>query len=214
MLAWTKCPTKSQVAGGLRRHNAGVMEFGEWLMTSWHWHTFHITGSMWREPTGCGPLTMPQHWCFRCPRPQQTVEQTVDYREIWDVMTLDHVTSLSRKSWISPVVWAELYAGKRWRTVRDVLSHQALIIGATGNAVNALQWHHMAVKASQITRNDCLLNRLFKLTTTKTSRLCITGYLWGESTVYRWVSLTKDSNKESLSCCCHAQEISISNNAI
>ena len=52
-------------------------------------------------------------------------------------------------------------------------------------ATIVLHWCYMNVKSHQ------LLDRLFSITIKKTSKLIITGHLWGESTGHQWISLTK-----------------------
>ena len=54
-----------------------------------------------------------------------------------------------------------------------------------------LQWrHNERHSVSNHQYLDCLLNRLFRLTSKKTSKLCVTGS-WGESTGDLWIPLTK-----------------------
>ena len=50
-----------------------------------------------------------------------------------------------------------------------------------------LQWSHMTTMASQITSNSTVF--IFRLTTKETSRLHITGPLWGKSTGNYWIPL-------------------------
>ena len=45
----------------------------------------------------------------------------------------------------------------------------------------------------------CLFNRLFKLTSRKTSKFCITSPLWVEPTDDRWIPLTKGHSAENVS---------------
>ena len=59
----------------------------------------------------------------------------------------------------------------------------------------------MTAMVSQIIGNatDWLFSRLCRRTSKKTSRLCATGHLRGESTGDRWIPLTKASNLQSVS---------------
>ena len=56
----------------------------------------------------------------------------------------------------------------------------------------ALKWGIMSVLTTQITGNSTVLSAgWLGLTTKETSKLRITGLLWGESTDHRWFPLTK-----------------------
>ena len=60
------------------------------------------------------------------------------------------------------------------------------------DSVTPLLWRHNERDgASKHRRLNCLLNRFFRRRSKKTSKLHITGFLWGESTGHRWIPLTK-----------------------
>ena len=69
--------------------------------------------------------------------------------------------------------------------------------GNTGSYWNrnfhyTLQWrHNESDGVSNHRRLDCLLNRLFRRRSKKTSKPRVTGPLWGESTGDRWIPLAK-----------------------
>ena len=55
--------------------------------------------------------------------------------------------------------------------------------GASITMASHLQEHHGVSNHWQL---DCLFKNLFRLTTTQTSKLCISGPMWGESTGHYW----------------------------
>ena len=76
--------------------------------------------------------------------------------------------------------------------------------------ISSLQWrHNVRDSVSNHQPHDCLLNRLFRRRSKKTSKLRITGLwngnifrvtgpLWGEFTGHRWIPHTKASDAERL----------------
>ena len=61
----------------------------------------------------------------------------------------------------------------------------------TGDIVPALQWRHTGGDGiSNYKPHQCLLNRLFRRWSKKTSKLRVTGFLWGEFTGHRWIPRT------------------------
>ena len=69
--------------------------------------------------------------------------------------------------------------------------------GMWASLKNKIQSRHycdviMSAMAPQKHRRlNCLLNRFFRRRSKKTSKLHITGFLWGESTGHRWIPLRK-----------------------
>ena len=56
----------------------------------------------------------------------------------------------------------------------------------------ALEWRHNEHDGGWNHQpHDCLLNRLFRRKSKKTSKPCVTGFLWGEFTGDRWIPRTK-----------------------
>ena len=65
----------------------------EYVTTSSNRNISRVTGPLWRESTGDRwiPLTKAsdaERWCFLWSAPEQTDEQTVETRVIWDVLPL------------------------------------------------------------------------------------------------------------------------------
>ena len=63
----------------------------------------------------------------------------------------------------------------------------------------SLQWCDNEDCGVNNRRLQCLFSRVLRHTSKKTSTLRATGALWGESTVDRWIPLTRASNAENIS---------------
>ena len=76
-----------------------------------------------------------------------------------------------------------------WLT--DQLTH-AYCCGKDSSVKSILQWRHNERNGvSNHRRPDCLLNRLFRRRSKKTSKLSVTGLCWGEFPGDRWIQRTK-----------------------
>ena len=61
------------------------------------------------------------------------------------------------------------------------------------------QWYHLIIMPSEIANNSAALNRFFRHSANKTSKLNITGPLWGESTITGGFPSQRHSNAENIS---------------
>ena len=98
------------------------------------------------------------------------------------------------RSWICTIRWQRSQFNLSLKTV-----HQSYISAQQGLCL-PLQWHHNGHNGiSNHQPPDCLLNRLFRCRSQKTSKLCVTGLCVGNSLVTSEFPAQMASNTENVS---------------
>ena len=174
-------------------------------MTSSNENNFRVTGPLWGESTGHRwiPLTKASDaelWCFLWSAPEQKAKQTIETPVIWDAIALV-MTSLQ---WAGEIGACSLV---RHTTVSRIgfaillpvwLHYQCHLCKSITHT--SLRWRQNGRDSvSNHQPQDCLLNRLFRRRSKKTSKLRVTGLYEGNSPRTGEFPAQMASNAENIS---------------